>query len=282
MSDLPSEFAELKALKVRQLKQILQERGVSAADCINKDDLVQRIIETKDVKPPAKVPQLLATAQILKPKKEHKHTVVFLHGLGDTSAGFAEMFGSLGLQTANMKVVLLNAPTIPITLNGGAKMPGWYDIVSLDMQKFAQTEDRARILENAALVGEVLSAEAELVGSENVVLGGFSQGGVISIHAGLKHPEKLGGIVCLSSYAPLMHDYTKGKHVDKANQKTPIFAYHGGSDPMVPLTLAQLTYKALAGAGVTVKVQTDPSLGHTVDPRKEVAALRKWLATVLK
>jgi pimeloyl-ACP methyl ester carboxylesterase len=100
-----------------------------------------------------------------------------------------------------IRYVFPHAPIRPVTINGGAEMRAWYDIVAI--QRSAR-EDEAGIRESGEAVAALIRREAERgIPADRVVLAGFSQGGAIALHAGLRYPEKLAGIIALSTYLPL-------------------------------------------------------------------------------
>ena len=137
----------------------------------------------------------------IEPAEGAVHSASFvgpIHGLGDSNRGWLDVAGMMHQQMPHVKFVLPNAPTSPVTLNGGMAMPSWYDITSLD--------DRANqpctgIEESRAVVDALIAAEvAAGIPLDRIVVGGFSQGGAMSLYAGLQYPGRLAGVLVMSGY----------------------------------------------------------------------------------
>ena len=158
-------------------------------------------------------------------------SVIWLHGLGADATDFEPLVPMLDLASP-IRFIFPNAPVRPITINGGMEMRGWYDIDP--GAPLAGTKD---IQKSAAAIRALVEAEIESgIASERIALAGFSQGGVIALEVGLSHPQKLAGIMALSTY---LHDHEQvTERIGLANVDTPIFMAHGLSDPMIPITRA--------------------------------------------
>ncbi|BGP19582.1 hypothetical protein JCM10213v2_007677 [Rhodosporidiobolus nylandii] len=173
---------------------------------------------------------------------EVRGTVVWSHGLGDSAHGwldFAEMLRRReGLK--GVRWVLTNAPQRPVTANGGAIMPAWYDTKQFNAPP--SLEDTDGMLASVASIAGLVEAEvAKGVEAEKIVVGGFSQGGVMSLLTGLTSEKKLGGVCVLSGFLGLTHEDKIKELVSPASASTPIFWGHGTADPVIRLS------KALAG-----------------------------------
>ncbi|KAL8859849.1 MAG: hypothetical protein Q9178_003682 [Gyalolechia marmorata] len=175
-----------------------------------------------------------------------------------------------------------NAPTIPITVNFGMQMPGWYDIIAFN--DLTQAQDQPGILKSRDYFHSLIKAEIDKgIPSSRIILGGFSQGGSVSIFAGLTSPYPLAGIFGLSSYL-LLADALPNlitPALKSANSSTPIFMGHGELDPLVKLEWGQRTAEALKGLGWKVDLTVYKGLGHSADP-KEMDDLERWLVERLK
>ncbi|CAD6585890.1 MAG: hypothetical protein ASARMPRED_002342 [Alectoria sarmentosa] len=221
---------------------------------------------------------MATTAPLVVPAlKKHTATVIWAHGLGDSGAGWmpiAENFRRRG-RFSECAFVLPNAPSIPITVNFGMEMPGWYDITSFD--DLAQAHDQPGILKSRDYFNALIKAEIEKgIPSSRIVLGGFSQGGAISLFTGITSPDKLAGIFGLSSYL-LLHnkikDYVKS---ESTNKDTLIFMGHGNKDPMVKYEWGLDTSKVLREMGWVVDFRTYEGLAHSADPT-EIDELEQYL-----
>ena len=174
------------------------------------------------------------------------------------------------------KFVFPNAPNIPITGNMGMRMPGWYDISEFgDLTN--RTEDEVGILRSQKVFHGLISDEVKNgIPTERIVLGGFSQGGAMSIMAGITNPTKLGGIFGLSCYLLLAGKVKDMVPADSPNQKTPIFMGHGDADPLIKLQWAQTTADKLKGWGWDVDFRTYRGLPHSAAPQ-EIDDLETYL-----
>lgn len=202
-------------------------------------------------------------------------TVILMHGLGASAYDFQDIHPLLGLPAdLAVRYVLPQAPRIPVTVNMGLLMPAWYDVAGFD----AAAEDERRIRASAGWIDELIAREAERgVPAGSVVLGGFSQGGALALFAGLRYPETLAGVVCLSGY--LVLPAALEAEASRANRATPIFAAHGTADPIVPLPRAAAGRDLLAKAGFRVEWREYP-MEHQVCA-EEFADLGRWLTGVL-
>jgi phospholipase/carboxylesterase len=163
-----------------------------------------------------------------------------------------------------------------VTVNGGMPMRAWYDITGVEI---AQRQDEAGIRASITHLDELIEREqARGVAAENIILAGFSQGGAIVLAGGVRHAQKLGGIVALSTYLPLAEK--TAAEVSAANRAIPIFQAHGSADPIVPQALGVASRNHLQGLGYTVEWRSYP-MAHQVCA-EEIADLRRWLGSVLQ
>ncbi len=186
----------------------------------------------------------------LEPDSPATACVLWLHGLGADGNDFVPIVPELNLPAGHgVRFVFPNAPTMPVTINGGYVMRAWYDIVSAELDKRA---DEAGVRRSQALV-EALVAEqrGKGIASERILLAGFSQGGVIALQTGLRYPEKLAGIMALSTY--LAAADSLGTEASAANRQIPLFMAHGSMDPVIPVALAKLSKARLETHGYKVE-----------------------------
>src|SRR5690606_6438669 len=188
------------------------------------------------------------------------HAVIWLHGLGADGNDFAPIVPELRLGDAPaIRFVFPHAPVQPVTINGGMAMRAWYDIRNADL---AQREDAQGILQSQNAVHALIQRENERgIATGNIVLAGFSQGCAMTLHTGLRLPEKLAGLVALSGYLPLADSLPA--ELSPANKETPIFMAHGTQDPVVPLQRAQQSCRVLQEMGCQVSWKTYP-MPHSV------------------
>jgi phospholipase/carboxylesterase len=191
----------------------------------------------------------LTLVEIL-PTAAHKYTVIWLHGLGADGHDFESIVPELHLQSAaHIHFIFPNAPIQPVTINQGMKMRSWYDILEASLDRKV---DSAGIYQSAEAINHLIKLEIDSgIPSERILLAGFSQGGVIALHAGLRFSKKLAGIVALSTYLPTVAALkTEGS---AANYSTPIFMAHGILDNVVAIETAKAAYDALNALEYHVK-----------------------------
>ncbi|ODN74426.1 acyl-protein thioesterase 1 [Cryptococcus amylolentus CBS 6039] len=240
-------------------------------------------------------PTMAAPLKHLKiaPKEAHKATVIFLHGLGDSGQGWLPVAKMLWSSFPHVKWILPHAPPIPITLNQGMSMPGWFDLSNLSRLDDPAYDDETGMNKTLASVDALIQQEVDAgIPEDKIVLGGFSQGGVIAMLGGLTTKRKLGGIVGLSCWLPLSDriEQLKSAHA----HETSVFWGHGTNDPVVDYSYGQrsvglLTQKLgynLVPKGQTfarpgVRFESYPGMAHSSSP-KEIEDLREWLAEALK
>src|SRR3569832_2771631 len=179
-----------------------------------------------------------------------KCSVIVLHGLGADGNDFVPVSQELRLDPAGpVRFVFPHAPVIPVTINNGYRMRAWYDILGMEL---VRREDEPGLRKAQALVEELLAREKERgIAANRIVLAGFSQGCAMALLTGLRHKERLAGIIGMSGYLPLAE--TTEKERSDANRQTPIFLAHGSMDPMIPTQAAQMSRDALRAMGYDVE-----------------------------
>jgi phospholipase/carboxylesterase len=203
-----------------------------------------------------------------------------MHGLGASGDDFAGLYPELDLQGCPaIRFIFPHAPKIPVTINGGYVMPAWYDIFGTELGDGAiKREDAAGITKSQADIEALIANEvARGIKPENMVLAGFSQGCAMALHTGLRHKERLAGIMALSGYLPLAA--TLDAEASEANKATPIFMAHGTQDPVVVLGRAQASRDHLTHMDYRVNWHIYP-MAHSVHPH-EVADISGFLKRVL-
>ncbi|GIZ51555.1 alpha/beta hydrolase [Noviherbaspirillum aridicola] len=202
--------------------------------------------------------------------------VIWLHGLGADGGDFVPIVPELDLTGCGpIRFVFPHAPTMPVTINNGYVMRAWYDIIGIDL---GRREDEAGLRKSQALVEALIAKEkARGIPASRIVLAGFSQGCAMTLQTGLRHAEKLAGLLCLSGYLPIHASVEAERH--SANHETPIFLAHGRSDPVVPVRLAEMSRDHLLSLGYQVEWH-EYAMPHSVCP-EEVADISRWLQRVL-
>jgi len=202
--------------------------------------------------------------------------VIWMHGLGADGNDFVPIVRELDLSgAAPIRFIFPHAPTIPVTINNGYVMRAWYDILGTDL---ARREDEAGLRASQKSVEALIAREqARGIAADRIVLAGFSQGCAMTLQTGLRHPQKLAGLLCLSGYLPLHAQVAAERHA--ANQATPIFLAHGRGDPVVPIPRAEQSRDMLRALGYAVEWH-EYLMQHAVCP-EEIDDIGAWLRRVL-
>ncbi len=207
-------------------------------------------------------------------------SIVILHGLGADANDFVPFARELDLSSIGpVRFVFPNSPVRPVTVNGGMTMPAWYDILGADLGLDGRRpEDEAGLRASRALVDLLIERETSRgIPASRVVLGGFSQGCAMTLMTGLRHPERLAGLLCMSGYLPLAALLDAERHA--ANADVPIFQAHGHQDGVIPIARALATRDALVAAGHAVEWHAY-RMAHSVCP-EEIRDIERWLCSVL-
>ncbi|KAH8830983.1 lysophospholipase I [Flagelloscypha sp. PMI_526] len=221
--------------------------------------------------------------------KKATASVIFVHGLGDTGNGWksiAELFRQ-NPKFSHVRWVLPHSPIQKVTANGGVEMPSWFDIQEFGLRG---SEDQNGMLQSAMSLQQLITREIdEGIPSERIVLGGFSQGAVMSLLSGLTGERKLAGIVALSGWVPLRHQFAAMASTHA--KRMPIFFGHGDQDPLIQREVSTSSIEILTSqlgvqratedsvVGLTYHVYR--GLAHGLDESNELPDLIAWLGKVL-
>jgi phospholipase/carboxylesterase len=199
--------------------------------------------------------------------------ILWLHGLGADGHDFEPIVPELGLSQP-VRFIFPNAPLRPVTINAGMRMRAWYDIFQLG----AGPEDDAGVRASQRLVEDFIAREkGRGIAPAKIVLAGFSQGGAVALQAALRHPERLAGLLALSTYLPLAASLQKERSA--ANSDLPIFMGHGRHDDVIPLERAQASRKHLEQLRYPVQWHEYPMPHSVCAP--EIADIAAFLTRVL-
>ena len=206
-----------------------------------------------------------------------RFSVIWLHGLGADGSDFEPVVPELGLdESCGTRFIFPHAPMIPVTCNGGYVMRAWYDIISLDANN-RQIDDAGIVASREAIRRLVEREVARGVPAARVFIAGFSQGGAVAYATALTHPEKLGGVIALSTYIP-NRDWLAAE-ISLANRTTPIFAAHGRDDDVVAPVLGLAARDFLVERGYPVEWH-DYAMPHSVCI-EEIEAIGQWLRRIM-
>ncbi len=213
----------------------------------------------------------------LEPSRDADACVIWLHGLGADRFDFQPVAEALQRVLPSTRFVLPQAPTRPVTINGGWSMPSWYDILSLGPG--GRSLDLQQLEGSAQRVIELIEAQrASGIDAKRIFLAGFSQGGAVVLHtAFLRWAEPLGGVLALSTYAPTFSDSLTLNDIQRSR---PVLCLHGSQDDVVPPALGRAAHDFLAARGVPVGWHDYP-MAHEV-LGEEVRDIAEWLEERLR
>ncbi len=214
-------------------------------------------------------------AVIIEPKSEHKASVIWLHGLGADGHDFESIVPELNLSNdLGIRFIFPNAPIRPVTINGGMSMRAWYDVKSPNLREI---EDVESIIESSNLINQYIDTEIEKgIPANKIILAGFSQGGAITLHTGLRYPENLAGLLALSTYLPVPDQLEN----EASNHKNlPIMMAHGITDPVIPVDHGRTSCQMLKDHGYNVEWH-EYMMQHAVC-LEEINAIAAWIKKLL-
>ncbi|CAL8093225.1 unnamed protein product [Orchesella dallaii] len=196
-------------------------------------------------------------------------TILFLHGLGDTGHGWASDLANI--KPKHAKLICPTAEEAPVTINGGYEMPSWFDIRSLD--KNDGNEDESGVKKASELITKMIDDEVKAgIPASRILLGGFSQGGALSLYTGLTGSNLLGGVLVLSGYLPIRDTIDWSKI-----QKPTILQCHGDRDPVVLYDVGKSVSEILEKQNLpNYSFKTYRGLDHSAND-EEMKDVRKFL-----
>lgn len=179
--------------------------------------------------------------------------VIWLHGLGASGHDFEPVVPELAFAREQaVRFIFPHAPELPVTVNGGMAMPAWYDILAMDIDRKVDTP---QLKASADAVAQLIEQELEKgIPSENILIGGFSQGGAVAYELALSYPQKLGGLFVLSTYFATADSI----QLAEANRNIPVFVGHGSYDPVVPESLGRAATGTLEKLGFKPEYRSYP------------------------
>ena len=215
------------------------------------------------------------------PEVQATASIIWMHGLGAAGEDFLPITEQFNLpQDHSVRFIFPNAPIKSITVNNGMKMRAWYDIKCFNSLTCdaSNEENHDGISESQFIINNLIKREMEQgVNANRILLAGFSQGGAMALHTGLRFEQQLGGLICLSGYLPWGDFLLQQKN--SSNQSTKIFMAHGLFDPMVPFHLGKKSHDTLKSLKYDVSWHTYP-IQHTIID-KEIIDLGKFLKKIL-
>jgi len=202
------------------------------------------------------------------------YCVIWLHGLGADGYNFLPILPELRLPASpGIKFIFPHAPTQPVTFNAGYVMRAWYDIADADL---TARQDRQGIEKTSRLIDELIAAQnASGIDTKKIIMAGFSQGGAIALHMGLRCGHRFAGIMALSTYLPLAEELPLARAPENFSS---IFMGHGSYDPVVPLAAGVASRRLLKDSGYAVDWHEYP-MDHSMC-LEEVQDISRWMQSI--
>lgn len=212
---------------------------------------------------------------IIETGKNPTHAIIWLHGLGADGNDFVPIVPQFQFpESLSIRFIFPHAPVQPVTINNGYKMRAWYDILGLDRNS---NQDETGIRKSEQFIQQLIAQQiAQGIQAKNIFIAGFSQGGAMALHTGLRYPEKLAGIIALSTYLPLADLVEAEKQ--SANHDIPIFLAHGKSDSVIELDFARLAKSRLEKFNYPVDWHIY-NMAHSVC-NEEIKDLSQWITKI--
>jgi len=200
-------------------------------------------------------------------------SIIWLHGLGADGHDFAPLAEML--QLAEVRFILPHAPLRPVTINGGFVMPAWYDLYGLEI---GSRQDEAGIRQAQGMIEALVVQEQQRgIATNRILLAGFSQGGAIALHTALRYPQRLAGVLALSTYLPLKTSLAQ--EASAANRNLPIFMAHGTFDTVISLDVSRGSADLMIRQGYPLSWHEYP-MAHSVC-EAEITDIREFLCQLL-
>lgn len=216
-------------------------------------------------------------AVIIEPVSDHRASIIWLHGLGADGHDFEPVVPELHLPgQLGLRFIFPHAPVRPVTINGGMAMRAWYDVRNMDLRR---DEDADSIAESANIIYELIDIEISSgIPPEKILIAGFSQGGAIALHAGLRFHSRLAGILALSTYLPLPDKLPD--EASEPNRSIPVMMCHGKFDPVIPEIAGMQSRDLLQQMGYKLEWHSYP-MQHAVC-MEEIQDISRWLLDIFK
>jgi phospholipase/carboxylesterase len=207
--------------------------------------------------------------EIVESKLDTKYCVIWWHGLGADGNDFVDIVGHLNISLDNVRFIFPHADVMPVTINGGMQMRAWYDIKSLDANSLNRVVDVDGINKSISQLNALIDRQVDQgINSENILLAGFSQGGVIATYATITSPRKLAGLMSLSTYLPSWDSFKD--MITDINKGVPILVGHGTHDQVLPDVLGIDLSDKLSESGFKNDYKAYHGMQHSVCPEEMV------------
>ena len=211
---------------------------------------------------------------------EPKYCVIWLHGLGADGNDFVDIVGHLNISLDHVRFIFPHADVMPVTINMGMQMRAWYDIKSLDADSLNRVVDVPGIEKSITKINELVDVQVKQgIPTENIVLAGFSQGGVIATYTAITSSRKFAGVMALSTYLPAWDSFEI--KVTDINKQMPVLVCHGTHDQVLPEVLGKDLAQKLTSFGIKSEYKSYPGMQHSVCPQ-EITDISSFLRTIIK
>ena len=204
-------------------------------------------------------------------------SVIWMHGLGADGNDFVPIVYELALlPETSIRFIFPHAPERSVSINNGYVMRAWYDIYD---QSLGLSEDEEGIRQSQQAIEKLIEQEVQRgIPSQNIILAGFSQGGVMALQIGLRYKNEIAGIMALSCYLSLSQ--TLVDEISVVNRLAPIFMAHGSNDMVIPIIKAKASKEKLLASNCNVEWH-EYDMAHSVCG-DEISDISQWLNRIIK
>lgn len=210
-------------------------------------------------------------------------SIIWTHGGGEHIKKYEAILPRLKLPASlGVRFVFPQAPTVKVNIKPGSpmsmiargdSMTSWFQHNDDDTIDTASLETSRQQLE-AFIEREIERG----IPSEKIALIGFSQGGALGTHTGLRYDKPLAGITGLSTFHPTVD--TLAEEGSEANKNIPIFYAHGTKDVVIKIEDARETKDKIVALGYNVDWREYENMNHALCP-EEIADIAAWIVKVL-
>jgi phospholipase/carboxylesterase len=192
-----------------------------------------------------------------------KQLIMLLHGMGKTG----EELSSIAQRTRSIfPDAYFICPNAPYPHDESSHGYQWFSTKDLSEPALLKGLNNSMRLLNELVNYQLNRFQLK---ENNLAVVGVSQGSMVALHTFLRRPSPVASLIGFSG--TIVSPYLLNKEL---KSKPNVLLVHGKEDPIIPFKYLRLTYKSLLDLGINVKTKVYPSLGHTVNLRGVVEAIR--------
>lgn len=180
--------------------------------------------------------------------------IILLHGYGTNAEDFKDIGEAFAKARPDAQIAIPNG-FIPL----GENRFKWFDLEDDDLEAWKK---RIKVAGDKLIdyideqLKNINSKQEKKLSYKDVVIAGFSQGGMMSLHTGLS--KEVAGIICFSGFLT-------DPSVAKQNSKTKVLFTHGESDNVLWIDLMKQSLKQLTKENITCETYIEKHMGHQIN-----------------